>query len=434
MNPQPAMLKPFESHVWRFVSGWPDLAAQVARVMSTMIRGAIEDRIWLRAGNMTYLSLLYMVPFGALALSLSTRFGWQGLLTSWIQQRLSPTAPELASNIVAAMERLDIVAIGYIGLAAIIIAGVFALSELEEDFCQILHARQGRDWWQRALMYPMTIAVAPTIVAVVLAVGAIAESSTAEWIGGLKSLGGFGQWVHHIVLNLPLVFELTPYVLTWFLLTVLYFVVTSAPVRLRAALVGGLSAGIVWQLAQKLYINFQFASPTYTEIWGYLAQIPLLLLWLYVSWAILFMGAELVFAWQYRHAFLPKWPMPARIAPATEAHAVTQLAIDAVRSRDATPPGISAATVSAKHRMPWPLISRLAYELSVAGLLEERRTRRGYIYTPSKKLHKMTVRQLLEAHRQTGELLPGSHNGASLELNATLKDLAVDSTEEESSA
>jgi len=380
---------------------------------------------------MTYLSLLYMVPVGALALSLSTHLGWQRFLTNWIQQRLSPTAPELAANIVGAMERLDIVAIGYIGLAAIIVAGVIALSELEEDFCQILHARKGRDWWRRAIMYPMTIAVAPTFVAVVLAVGAIVESSTAAWVGGLKNLGGFGQWVHHVMLDLPLVFELTPYVLTWLLLTILYFVVTSAPVRLRAALVGGLTAGIVWQLAQKLYINFQFASPTYTEIWGYLAQIPLLLLWLYVSWAILFLGAELVFAWQLRDAFLPKWPMPARIAPATQEYAVLQLAIDAIRARDSSPPGVTPATVSAEHRIPWPLVSRVALELSQAGLLEERRTRRGYLYTPSKKLHKMTVRQLLDTYRQLGSVLPGSHNGSTLELNATLKQLASGSTEEE---
>lgn len=431
MKHQPAVLRSFESRVWHFVSGWPKLGKQAARVFSTMIRGAMADRIWLRAGNMTYLSLLYMVPVGAFALSLSSRLGWQGFLTNWIQERLSPTAPELASNLVAAMERLDIVAIGYIGLAAIIVAGVIALSELEEDFCEILQARRGRAWWRRVLMYPLTIIVAPTIVAVVLAVGAIAEARTAAWIGGLQNLGGFGQWVHHVMIDLPLVFELTPYVLTWFLLTLLYFVVTSAPVRLRAALVGGLSAGIVWQLAQKLYITFQFASATYTEIWGYLAQIPLLLIWLYVSWAILFLGAELVFAWQYRHAFLPKWPIPPRIASGAEARAVVEIATEAIRSRDATPPGVSAVTISAKYRIPWPLVSRIAYELSKAGILEERRTRRGYIYTPTRTLHKMTVRQLLKAYHQSGEMLPLRDSDEAHDANATLKHLAANSIEQE---
>jgi len=432
MNPQPAILKSFESRVWHFVSGWPKLVALTARVLSTMIRGSVEDRIWLRAGNMTYLSLLYMVPVGALALSLASRFGWQGFLTRWIQERLSPTAPELASNIVSAMERLDIVAIGYIGLAAIIIAGIIALSELEEDFCQILNARKGRDWWRRVLMYPLTILVAPTIVAVVLALGALAEVRAAAWIEALPSWGGFGQWVHHVAIDLPLVFELTPYVLTWILLTILYYLVTSAPVRLRAALVGGLSAGIVWQLAQKLYIQFQFASPTYTEIWGYLAQIPLLLLWLYVSWVILFLGAELVFAWQFRHAYLPKWPMPARIAPETEARVVVEIARGAIRSRDEKPEGVTPAAISARQQIPVPLVARIAHELALAGYLQERRTRHGYRYTPSKNLHKMTARQLIDAYRAMGQLLPVPQTETADDLNSTLKSLAANSTEEES--
>ncbi len=430
MNPQPAILKSFESRVWHFVSGWPNLVAQTARVMSTMVRGSVEDRIWLRAGNMTYLSLLYMVPVGALALSLASHFGWQGYLTHWIQERLSPTAPELASNIVAAMERLDIVAMGYIGLAAIIIAGVIALSELEEDFCQILYARKGRDWWQRVLMYPLTILVAPTIIAVVLALGALAEVRAAAWIEALPNWGGIGQWVHHVVIDLPLVFELTPYILTWILLTILYYLVTSAPVRLRAALVGGLSAGIVWQLAQKLYIHFQFASATYTEIWGYLAQIPLLLLWLYVSWVILFLGAELVFAWQYRHAYLPKWPMPVRFAPDTEARVVIEVVREIIRSRDEKPEGVIPATISTRHRIPMPLVARIAHELSLGGFLQERRTRHGYRYTPSKNLHKMTLRQLLEAYRSTGVMLPLPDSEAPLDLNATLKQLANGKEEE----
>ncbi len=425
----PTTSESLESRLWHRVSGWPNFVAQTARVLSTMVRGAIADRIWLRAGNMTYLSLLYIVPVGALALSLSSQMGWKGFLTRWIQERLSPTAPELASNIVDAMERLDIVAIGYVGLAAIIVAGVIALSELEEDFCQILNARKGRKWWRRVLMYPLTIAVAPTIVTVVLAFGAIAEARTAAWIGDLQNLGGIGQWVYNLLIDLPVVFELTPYVLTWILLTALYYLVTSAPVRLRAALIGGLSAGIVWQLAQKLYISFQFGSATYKEIWGYLAQIPLLLIWIYFSWVILFLGAELVFAWQYRHAYLPKWPMAARISPILESRAVIETAVETIRARDESPGGVSAAAISTRLQIPWPLVSRIAEELTVAGFLNERRTRRGYLYSPSKKLHKMTARQLLSAHQMMGEALPAPASAPTYDLNATLKDIAVSSEE-----
>ena len=387
-----------EARLWFAETGTVSRLVRISRILATIVRGAIGDRIWMRAGNMTYTALLYIVPLGALALSQSSRLGWKGLLTRWIEQRLSPTAPELAASIIAAMDRLNIVAISFVGLGAIIIAGAIALNELEADFRQILHASTHRKWWQRMLMYPMTIVVAPTVVAIVLALGTIAEARTTMWIGNLQHWGTIGRWVYHWLVDLPIVFKLLPYLLTWMLLTLLYYLGTSAPIRFRSAVVGGLGAAIVWQIAQGLYITFQFGSSTYKEIWGYLAQIPMLLMLIYASWVILFLGAEAVFAWQYRHAFLPKWPIPSRLPPNLEKQAAVETACEVLRSYAANPEGITAESMSMRLQVPWQLIGQVAHALTVSGFLVERKTSQGSVYTPEAGLASLTAAQLLEKY------------------------------------
>jgi membrane protein len=389
-------------------------------MLDTVWHGIVVDRLWVRAGNMTYLSLLHLVPLGALALALSSRFGWEGVLVNWIEQRLSPTAPELAANLVASMHRLDIVAIGYVGLGAMIIAGVIALTELEDELSHMWNARAGRQWWQRVLLYPLTVVVGPTIVAIVLAFGTIAEARTKLWITGLQGLGAIGRSLDVLLTDLPLVFEITPYVLTWVLLITVYYLVTSAPIRFRAALVGGLTAGIVWQMAQGAYINFQFGSSTYKEIWGYLAQIPLLLIWLFVSWAIFFLGAELVFAYQYRHAFMPKWQPGSRIPPGLESWLVAEIARDAIKSGNR---GMSAAELSLANRVPWQLVERTARDLADAGFLGERRTSAGYFFTAGPFLSQTTVSELLESYRAARGGALDAIQYPQYDPNATIKQL-----------
>jgi uncharacterized BrkB/YihY/UPF0761 family membrane protein len=115
------------------------------------MRGLYEDRLWLHAGYMSYLSLLNLVPLGALALAVSTRLGWQAALMRWVENSLSPTAPDLAGKLVMAMDKLDLAALGYLGLAAIIVAGVFTVSRLEKDLGAIWNTSARRNLWQRVV-------------------------------------------------------------------------------------------------------------------------------------------------------------------------------------------------------------------------------------------------------------------------------------------
>jgi len=389
-----------ERLLWWNWGGRPGVWRRLVRIVTNVVDGAFSDHIYVRAGFMTYLSLFHLVPMGALALALASRLGWRDSLAPWIMGRLSPTAPELAANLVSAMERLDLWAVGVVGLGIVLIASVFGISELEESLSRIWHAPGPRAWWQRLIFYPLPIILAPSVLAVTLVLGTIAEARTTEWISAFSQWGSFSEWLYHLLLNLPFLFRLVPYVVTWFGLTIFYYLISSAPIRFRAAAVGGITAGIIWQLAQQAYISFQFGFHTYREIWGYLAQIPLLILWVYLSWIIFYIGAQVVFAWQYRNAFLPKWSGLLTRSIALEENAVGTVLTAAQNAAQTGTPEIDMQALSSEELMPWPLVEFAARRMARIGILNQRRTPAGYLYSLHDSARGQSLDDILRSYRQ----------------------------------
>jgi len=97
----------------------------------------------------------------------------------------------------------------------------------------------------------------------------------------------------------PLLFflvRLLPYLLIWIVLTLVYIVMPNTSVKFNAALFAGIIAGTVFQLVQWIYVKFQIGVSSYNAIYGSFAALPLLLLWIQVSWLVVLFGAELSYA------------------------------------------------------------------------------------------------------------------------------------------
>ncbi len=136
------------------------------------------------------------------------------------------------------------------------------------------------------------------------------------------------------------------------ILTLIYLLVPSGRVRWQAAVIGGIFAGLAWHVAQGFYLNFQFATGTFRAVWGILAQIPLMLIWMFVSWVIILAGVELAFAWQHRHTYLPKAPVDG-LSPFAREHAMLQIARILVETSNIRPEGLGSSEVSNRLRLPW---------------------------------------------------------------------------------
>ncbi len=100
---------------------------------------------------------------------------------------------------------------------------------------------------------------------------------------------------------LKAILTLVPYVLVWFLFVFLYMFMPTTPVRFKYALVAGIIAGTIFQIVQWFYIKFQVGVSSYNAIYGGLAALPLLLVWLQLSWCIVLCGTELCYIMLNRH-------------------------------------------------------------------------------------------------------------------------------------
>jgi membrane protein len=86
--------------------------------------------------------------------------------------------------------------------------------------------------------------------------------------------------------------------LIWVLFTLIYMIMPNTRVRFDGALLAGVIAGSAYQVVQAAYIDFQIILAKYNAIYGSFAALPLFLLWLQISWFIVFIGAEISHAYQ----------------------------------------------------------------------------------------------------------------------------------------
>jgi len=166
---------------------------------------------------------------------------------------------------------------------------VSLMTTMEEAFNIIWHAKSQRGLWSRFSNYITVILVCPIFILAAFSVTATLQNASVV------------QWMREIeLLNKALTFALkaVPMVMVSISLFIVYKFLPNVRVSAFAALVGAASAGLAWQSTQTIYIKYQIGVTGYNAIYGSFAQIPLLLIWLYISWLIVLAGAEIANASQ----------------------------------------------------------------------------------------------------------------------------------------
>jgi membrane protein len=185
--------------------------------------------------------------------------------------------------------------LGVTGMIGLIVVAIMLFSTIEATFNDIWGVAKGRSWAARVVQYWATVTLGPLIPIAVfsLNVGSALEPVQA-WMEGLKLefLSSFAiEW-------------LLPLGVLSFGFAFFYQLMPNTKVNWRAALVGGLAGGVLWQLNSLLSVFYVSKITTYTKIYGSLGLIPVFLVGLYFSWLILLFGAQVAYVFQNRVAYL----------------------------------------------------------------------------------------------------------------------------------
>ena len=240
-----------------------------------------SDLGFIRASALTYTTLLSIVPLFALAFSVLKGLGVQNRLEPLLLERIAVGNEELVSRIVEYIDRTDVRTLGVVGLLGLLVTVVGLLGNIERSFNEIWKIPEGRSYVRMLTDYVTLVVVSP-----VLLLASLSVTTTLSSKGFLGTLGLLGP-------VLVALLKLLPFAASWVALTLVYTIMPNRLVPLRPSLVGGVAAGTLWQLAQWGYVRFQFGMAKYNAIYGAMAQLPVLLVWIYASWCIVLFGAEL---------------------------------------------------------------------------------------------------------------------------------------------
>ncbi len=244
-------------------------------------RRFVEDRCFETASGLAYTTVFAMVPFAAAVFGVISTFpvfeAWSEQLTEFLFSNFVPDAARTVESYVreAADSASRMTLAGVIGL---LVAALLLMKGIDDTFNRIWRVPTGRGPVARFLMYWAALTVGPLLVVVSLALSSYLFSLPVL-ADGARAAG-------------PLL-RTTPFVLALAGFTSAFMIVPNRSVRLRDALAGGLLAAALFEAAKAGLSLYLRQVPTYEQIYGALAVIPIFLLWVYLSWIAVLLGASL---------------------------------------------------------------------------------------------------------------------------------------------
>lgn len=242
-----------------------------------------HDRLTVIAGSMAYVTLLSLVPLITVVLSALSSFpvfaplGEQ--LQGFVFENFVPTAGDVVRNylnqFVANAGKMTAVGIG-----ALFVVAILLISAIDKSLNFIFRVRQHRRMVISFSIYWMVLTLGPILVGSSLAI--------SSYLGSLNIMGSetASGLLRQLLRGLPVLMSTLAFL-------GLYLLVPNTKVRLRNALIGALIASALFELSKKGFALYITNFPSYQVIYGALAVVPILFVWVYLCWCIVLLGAEI---------------------------------------------------------------------------------------------------------------------------------------------
>lgn len=262
---------------------------KVGRTAYAMVRDVLSGQLTLHAMSLVYTTLLSIVPLLALSFSVLKALGVHQKMEPFLFQFFQPLGPQgvdLAEKILGFVDNMKVGVLGSVGLALLVYTVVSLLQKIERSFNMIWRVPDMRSMAQRFSNYLSVIMVGPLLMVSAIGISATIFSST--FVQALIEIEPFGSLI--LVIS-----RFTPFFLVVGAFTFVYIFMPNTRVKLRYAFIGGLIAGVSWQAAGMLFASFVAGSARYAAIYSSFAIGIILLIWIYLNWMILLLGASLAF-------------------------------------------------------------------------------------------------------------------------------------------
>ncbi|MBS3755339.1 MAG: YihY/virulence factor BrkB family protein [Desulfobacterales bacterium] len=264
------------------------------RVILITVNNFRNETIMLRSSALSYSTLLAVVPLLAIGFSMLKGLGFQTQIEHMLVSYLTAEQEQLTSKILEYISNTDFKALGALGTAVLIYAVIMMLSNVERAFNDIWGVRRSRPLVRKISDYISVLLLGPLLI--VLSTAMITSMSSYTVVQNLSEYTLFRDFF--FLFN-----TVIPHLGLWIAFTAMYIMMPNTRVRFVPALIAGVVCGSVWELAFHVYTEFNIGMARYNTIYGTFAALPIFIIWIYISWVIVLVGAQISNAIQQIRAY-----------------------------------------------------------------------------------------------------------------------------------
>ena len=264
------------------IKDWPSALKTSKAYLRYLFEQFKEDRIIFHSGYLSYVTLLSMVPLFAVMFSVFSLFPsfqeWRGDVEFFVFNNFVPTlGDEIRGHFVKFVENAS--KMTPVGIAVLVVIALLLISSIDHTLNHIWRVQKNRRLVVSFLIYLVVLILGPVLIGISLI--------TTSY---LLSLSGIGENELQAVRKLLL--ATLPYLSSFLSFLLIYLLVPNTRVHFRSALSGALIAAILFELSKYAFALYFTHFPVYQAIYGVLAIIPLLFIWVFVSWVVILVGAQ----------------------------------------------------------------------------------------------------------------------------------------------
>lgn len=274
---------------------------ETARTLRARFR---EDHLGLTASSLTFTTVISLVPLFTVLLAVFSAFPafskLQGAMQQWLSDSLFPES--IARQVMGYLNQFSAKAsrVGAVGFGFLLVSALSLVLTIDTTLNGIWRVRRTRPLAQRVLMYWAVLTFGPLALATLLGITSYAASVSRGLVSALPAV-------------LQFILDFIEFALVAGGMTALYRYVPNTYVRWPHALAGGLFVALGIEVAKKGLALYLAKMPSMSAIYGAFAAVPILLLWIYILWVLVLLGAVMtaylpnLLAAQVRSGDTPGW-------------------------------------------------------------------------------------------------------------------------------
>lgn len=360
------------------------------RLIVVVGRAPMETQLNLEATALVYRTLLSIVPLIAVAFSVLKGFGAQYRIEPLLTRMLAPLGEggvEVAARIVDFVSHLNVSVLGAVGFIGLFYTVVGVIEKIEDALNRIWQVRRSRSLIRKISDYLSILLVGPVLV--FGAFGLLASAQSRKLFERVIAVTPFRAE------TVAVVWHAAPFVLLVAAFTLLYRFLPFTRVEPGAALAGGVTAAVLWELAGLAFATFVAGSTGYAAIYSSFAVLVVFLLWLQLAWLIVLVGGQVAYVWQHPTSYVAVRSRPSALLRERVGLAA---AVEIARRHLAGEPPLRLDALARMVRAPLTIVDELIGDFVARGLLARAVEPEAIVL--ARPPEQVTVRDVLDTIRE----------------------------------